>query len=536
MGDERIEFIDQNYGKVSRGRPDRPIRMKKVSYETISNKYKEAKTEFLMSKLHLQQAITATENEIRARKIEQIIEQINILSLGDVPSNYASSRAIKLREEMMKRVVEHARLLYRLESNFDNIESEIFNNDFEASDKGVVDQIANEASEEIGDSSFNNYINPEIINSTGTNDGEFVIEPANWNLSEIRRKINDSFDRAENKEPYFDDGIYSDDSSVLGSGYVNLGDSANDDEVRRAIDAAFDRAGSVNSTEAVSFSDFFVPYNDKLSTVSESFSIDSPKRNDIEFNSSMRQNDIPGEQDAFKTAIREEVRNALGRYYRENNSTNKPIYNYKPMTDAEIAKAREEIGTSFNNTSSSNSFVPVSRIKKDSSNYNVNFNGPVLRDDIIVVPERGPINYSNVKARKPVSNYSSSDFDSNKYSIPQSIYNGTTSSGLEKLRGLSKKIETLQQMIKEARNEAIDAEKTFQNKEINSRKIKDDNDRKVETLVKYFSDQAVMLENSLTSFQNSIKLANEASEMADRYINEQVFRSAELDEEIAKFR
>ena len=91
-------------------------------------------------------------------------------------------------------------------------------------------------------------------------------------------------------------------------------------------------------------------------------------------------------------------------------------------------------------------------------------------------------------------------------------------------------------MIKEARNEAIDAEKTFQNKEINSRKIKDDNDRKVETLVKYFSDQAVMLENSLTSFQNSIKLANEASEMADRYINEQVFRSAELDEEIAKFR
>ena len=531
MGDERIEFIDQNYGKVSRGRPDRPIRMKKVSYETISNKYKEAKTEFLMSKLHLQQAIAATEKEIRTRKIEQIKEQINILSLGGVPNNYASSRAIKLREEMMKRVVEHSRLLYRLESNFDNIESEIFDNDFDASDK-VVDQIANEASEEIGDSSFNNYVNPEIINSTGTNDDEFVIEPANWNLSEIRSKINDSFDRAENKKPYFDDGIYSDDSSVLGSGYVNLGDSANDDKVRKAIDAAFDRAGSVNSTEAVSFSDFFVPYNDKISTVSESFSIDSPKRNDIGFNSSMRLNDIPGEQDTFKAAIREEVRNALGRDFRENNSTNKPIYNYKPMTDAEIAKAREEIGTSFNNTSSSNSFVPVSKIKKDASNYN----GPVLRDDIIVAPERVPINYSNVKARKPVSNYSSSDFDSNKYSIPQSIYNGTTSSGLEKLRGLSKKIETLQQMIKEARNEAIDAEKTFQNKEINSRKIKDDNDRKVETLVKYFSDQAVMLENSLTSFQNSIKLANEASEMADRYINEQEFRSAELDEEIAKFR
>lgn len=536
MGDERIEFKDQNYGKVSRGRPDRPIRMKKVSYETISNKYKEAKTEFMMSKLHLQQAIAATENVIRASKIEQIKEQINILSLGGVPNNYASSRAIKLREEMMKRVVEHARLLYRLESNFDNIESEIFDNDFVASDKVVVDQIADEASEEIGGSSFNNYGNPETINSTGTNDDEFVIEPANWDLSEIRRKINDSFDRAENKEPYFDDGIYSDDSSVLGSGYVNLGDSANDDEVRKAIDAAFDRAGSINSTEAVSFSDFFAPYNNEISTVSEAFSIDSPRKNDIGFNSSMRQNDIPGEQDAFKAAIREEVRNALGRYFMENNSTNKPIYNYKPMTDAEIAKAREEIGTSFNNTSSSNSFVPVSRIKKDSSNCNVNFTGPVLRDDIIVAPERVPINYSNVKARKPVSNYSSSDFDSNKYSIPQSIYNGTTSSGLEKLRGLSKKIETLQQMIKEARNEAIDAEKTFQNKEINSRKIKDDNDRKVETLVKYFSDQAVMLENSLTSFQNSIKLANEASEMADRYINEQEFRSAELDEEIAKFR
>ena len=532
MGDERIEFKDQNYGKVSRGRPDRPIRMKKVSYETISNKYKEAKTEFMMSKLHLQQAIAATENVIRASKIEQIKEQINILSLGGVPNNYASSRAIKLREEMMKRVVEHARLLYRLESNFDNIESEIFDNDFVASDKVVVDQIADEASEEIGGSSFNNYGNPETINSTGTNDDEFVIEPANWDLSEIRRKINDSFDRAENKEPYFDDGIYSDDSSVLGSGYVNLGDSANDDEVRKAIDAAFDRAGSINSTEAVSFSDFFAPYNNEISTVSEAFSIDSPRKNDIGFNSSMRQNDIPGEQDAFKAAIREEVRNALGRYFMENNSTN----NYKPMTDAEIAKAREEIGTSFNNTSSSNSFVPVSRIKKDSSNCNVNFTGPVLRDDIIVAPERVPINYSNVKARKPVSNYSSSDFDSNKYSIPQSIYNGTTSSGLEKLRGLSKKIETLQQMIKEARNEAIDAEKTFQNKEINSRKIKDDNDRKVETLVKYFSDQAVMLENSLTSFQNSIKLANEASEMADRYINEQEFRSAELDEEIAKFR
>ena len=111
MTDERIEFVDEDYGQVQRISPARQIKTRILSFNNIREKFRQFRIRRLEKKLDktVEKALTqnyTNENYDRkitknANAIARLEEKIMVLSREDVPTNYVARRAIKLRKSMI---------------------------------------------------------------------------------------------------------------------------------------------------------------------------------------------------------------------------------------------------------------------------------------------------------------------------------------------------------------------------------------------------------------------------------------------------
>ena len=122
MTDDRIELVDGEYGQCVEERPARQIRTRALSFHNIKAKFTAFRIARLQDKLEtkVEKALTAEYTDSNyERKIEKsanviarLEEKIMILSKMDVPTDYVSRRAIKLRKNMIENLTYHTTNYY----------------------------------------------------------------------------------------------------------------------------------------------------------------------------------------------------------------------------------------------------------------------------------------------------------------------------------------------------------------------------------------------------------------------------------------
>lgn len=591
MSDERIEIVDRDLTSPKEVKKSRQIRTRKTSHDKFISLYDRARIGFLKYELARQKTLAVTESyagskekmeakaEKRARKIASLEEKIKVLSLEDVPTNYVDDRAIKLKESMMSHLRTYTGVLYMIGIGK---ESEVFDNVPEPTGKEVVEQIATEASEEIGDSaSADNPAAEEIVGEMNNgNPEEIVIDPTNADPKEIKSRVEDGFKKAEKTVASTEDAISIDDiKKVIDGKFVDVADYVDSTDVKNAIDGAFERLETdkkVNdaigqSDEAVAVDDFVMPYNDAISTIvdedlmpyaddlstvfdengepvipyDETISgvYDETKpgsRIEGEINKAVKNYYNPpkdktiltkGSDSSLKDVIREEVRSALEHYDSELKKTVRdPRYSYKPMTDEEIAEAREKIGDQFNTPTITSVFEPVGKVRNASSD-NVRVEGPAIRDEIIVVPERTET--PPEKDKSTVEEYQFTNADSQE-EVPQMVNKNTGRIFSSQRRAeIARRIAKLREAKELAKQDAIAAEIKLQEVDAQSREAKQKYDAAGAKLEEVYAAYAEELEESINSYGNKAKFARDAINMEERFIAAQNAQTSELEDEIA---
>ena len=577
MGDN-IEIVDRNYANSMPVKPSRQIRTRETSHKKIQSAFDKVRIALLEYELNHQKTLAVTDNYVgsketiekkvdaRVRKIAELEKEIKVLSLEEVPKNYVNDRAIKLRESMMSHLRSYVGLMYMVGLGK---ESEVFDNVPEPTGTEVVEQIANEASEEIGTVSHDTVSNKAEDENSYSGDDYIIIEPSNFNSGDTRNRINGAFREAYNNLPKSNSNSSKNNvRDTLDESFVNVDNYSieNEDGIRNMINDAFSKYEHDDSISqvgnAVPVYEFAMPYDDRFSTVVDedlmpydnrlSTVVDEdlmPYDNSLStvFDDTNSENRIVND---FKNAIRDcvkppkynntnalskedieaiknDVRDAFNHYDSNLRKTIRdPKYNYVPMTDSEINKARAEIGGN-SVYSKVGVFVPVEKVKNASSD-DVRVEGPALRDDIIVVPERSiPSNTKNINKESQFNNIDVYQDAS------QVISKKSGSCDSKKLRILREKISELQSANEAARRNAIEAEERFQEADKKSRQSRKAYVEKAAALEKKYEEYAAALTNSINSFDNNARLANEAAAMEERFIMAQQSKNVELDDEIA---
>ncbi len=138
MANDNIDFVDEESVSFSREAMPRQIKTRKSSFESIVNRYKdfmiERKNRKLDKVVYDTVSDTYTEKDLndvimkRSLLIARLENKIKILSGDDVPYNYVSKRAIKLRKKMMDRLVFNSDGIYSIyvsEDDFNNAKSSV---------------------------------------------------------------------------------------------------------------------------------------------------------------------------------------------------------------------------------------------------------------------------------------------------------------------------------------------------------------------------------------------------------------------------
>ena len=591
MSDERIEIVDRDLSSPKGVKKSRQIRTRKTSHDKFISLYDRERIRLLKQELDAQKKLAVSEvyegskemveakADKRARKIATIEEKIKVLSREAVPTNYVDDRAIKLKESMMSHLRNYTGLMYSIGSGK---ESEVFDSVAEPTGIEVVDQIATEASEEIGGSPATDT--PVVDeNANGIDNGateEIVIDPANADPKEIKAKVEEGFKKAGETVISTEDTISAEDiKKVIDGRFVNVEDYVDSSDVKGVIDGAFERLQSdkkVNdaigqSNGAVAVDDFVMPYDDEISTIvdddlmdyddSISTVYDENGEPVIPYDDSVSQvydETKPGsriegeikkavknyynppkdkavltndEDSDLKDVIREEVRSALEHYDSELKKTVRdPRYSYKPMTDEEIAASREKLGAQFNTPTITSVFEPVSKVKNASSN-NVSVDGPAIRDEIVVVPERD--GSPAVKENAQVEEYQFTSGEAQE-DVPQLIgkYDGRSFNSQKRLE-IKRRIAELKKARELARKDAIAAELRLQEVDEQSRMAKQKYEETGARLEQIYDAYAEELAASINSFDNKAKFARDAIDMEQRFIDAQNAQTSELEDEIA---
>ena len=124
MTDEMFEFVDRDYEQCTRVNPSRQIKTKGISFGRIRSKF----NSFLMSRLEkklekkvekaLTQDYTQENFDRKITKNSEIIarleEKIKLLAKEDVPADYVSRRAIKLRKNMIANLKYNSGVYYTI--------------------------------------------------------------------------------------------------------------------------------------------------------------------------------------------------------------------------------------------------------------------------------------------------------------------------------------------------------------------------------------------------------------------------------------
>lgn len=508
----QFDFVDRDYKEVPCCGHVRKIRTRGNSFNNIYSIFDNMRIALLNYELSRQKELAVTGNYTgpiedvesriynQARNIAKLEKEIKVLSRESIPKNYVDDRAIKLKKEWMAKLTSYVGEIYTI-----GIDREFEDSDgyYDQSSSEVVNQIANEASDVIGNESSGEKIAEPYENVSFYNDEDFVssefpIKPTNASLEEIYNMIKDSFNRARNRR------VKSHAGSIRGSndGFVNVKDYIdNMQSVRTSIDDAFKNCvdaqkGDTNSSEddvitidsgpVFNFNDN--PYNKIKHEVNRA--IENCLTPPLNGNSSA---DVPDfyNGDSDKTVA-------------------DPRFDYKPMSDEEIEFSRKKIGDY--RPQSLGNFVPVSRIINASSG---DIGEPaLLRDEIVVVPERLSSSRVNVNG----NTYQPSDKEKDTvYLQPSPKVDVSNNQNKLNLGELRSSFQNLNSALNAATERAIKAEQRLQQAHNNSQDMKQAYLRKLGELESKYSKVVSSLQEQIKLLNSKADVVNNVADMEERF-------------------
>lgn len=332
MSSGNFELVEGNYGEIQQVNYPREIKTKPDSNRSITEKYKDYLRELEAIKHEALNSTYSKENAERqidkmSKSIARLEEKIKKLSREDVPSNYVDSRAIKLKNEMIKNLTIKVGELYKIgEEKKDEIFGEI-----------LPDFVSSVASTE----------KPEIPE----------LEPDTINRQSIKDMVKEAFEMARNKEQ----GIPAEENVVPSVESMIAPQEEKKDEIEEYV--------APKSNDEIVRDDVKNIIEDKLNEIGEVPEIapELPKEETIEENQDPMRISKNGEISARVTKYDEEgnvrahneesVPTARIVETQESSSPihtidpydidsikDRVMYKYTPMTDEEVKASQEKLG------------------------------------------------------------------------------------------------------------------------------------------------------------------------------------------------
>lgn len=198
---DNFELVDRDYSTASNsGRiHSNLIRLKPTSFEGIRNKWKNFRLARLNKKLEKAEAeLENVANNVpfdqieekllaKGKKIAKLEEKIKILSREEVPTNYVSNRAIKIKDSMMREIL--------------GISNEVYKNDNKAEDYGFSN---------FEDTNFN-FAAATDINSENKKTENDDVKVETISSEDIRNAVNEKFEEVNENNKVADETISSED-------------------------------------------------------------------------------------------------------------------------------------------------------------------------------------------------------------------------------------------------------------------------------------------------------------------------------------
>lgn len=573
---DNIELVDREYNNASNtGRiHSNLIRLKRTSFTKVSEKYTEFRISLLNKKLdrvnkELEaevnnlnfsgQSLESVENKILAKTsvIARLEEKIKVLSKENVPTNYVSNRAIKLKNEMINNAKLNSSSAYASDSNSNEVS-------FSPNDYGFsgVDTSANSvafaAAGETSDIDVekvamdNEKSLSDDVNTAMNNQNDYQA-PIDKDI--IRSAIDESFSQLNNSQDSDNEDIYEtpiydstennseDLSNLFTSSEQNIPDTPveNSDEV---ITTVPENTDSSNQEEIVS----------EDNVEKEESTISPISREEIE-NVINRKLEEQAQNDYNRVSSNESTQAKIDNFD-ENGEVKPSKYHYQPMSDEEIARARENIEYDkyekiyeeqneniFENNVPSVGYqftAPQVAIDKPLSTISdvvlphadVNkVDDDNVREDIVVTPDRDDYVSSQNTNDNDDIHFDYSEATSNDIRNAADVENSL--GGLEALKARALKLREEQRKSKDELDLAKKEQSDEARRALEIKNATDNKKKDYEAYLGKLNDYCEALQQDIDINKNSVAAAKEDAESNRRFIKSQEMQMDDYDKMIS---
>ena len=386
MTSENFEFVDREYGQVSREKPSRQIKTRKASFSSIVERFNNFRIKMKAKKLEKmkESALNATYNRNSIDKeitkkttaIARLEEKIMILSREDVPEDYVKRRAIKLRKNMMDNLVYNCNNTYQIE---EESKKTIFE------EEGILDDFAED--EERMESEEVDSLDKEKIN----------VVPGELERQSIVDAVNAEFPNMEDKESKEDDSKpeeVEEQAKEEENPFAFVTQEKVDiPEKNEEVEEEATKKEETLEAETINQADIREEINDAIRKIrvsrneSQSAKVDRYDRDGNPFNERKKYNYIPMTEEEIKAS---QVKIGLSEEVKEEPQAE--MHTYTPMTEKEIKASQEKIS---NNNQEDFVYTPMTEEEIRESQIKLSFdeNGNIVDSGKRVVEEE------NVTAR-----------------------------------------------------------------------------------------------------------------------------------------
>jgi hypothetical protein len=596
MMDNNIEFTDiEDLDQVSSEGHARQIKTRNTSFNSIlgawnrfllnhyNNKLDKMKEEIVTDKFKVDSEGKLSDNSInkiekKSEAIARLEEKIKILSLDDVPSNYVSERKIKLRDNMMANLTFNSRNAYsvginKMDKVFENnTDIQIEQNDkIESDDSLNVAALPAEESYSGGYSSDPSHtLNEDAIAA--------ILKESVASLGESVQKTLD--EDALNSETSAKDKPIRDDIQIVPTDVVrNIASNVIDEkfeevdsndysnralsttpeeekestssinitpeDVRNSVEDAFKSVEMRANAKVIDSDTVNEVVNGKIenvnlddvSSVQNTENVDSNVVINEESNNNLDASDVKNIIDNSIADVKKVSRNnsyaaKLSRF--DNDGKRKEKYNYTPMTDDEIAAARENIEydkyekiySNENKTKNDEDIVknenPV--INFPTVNFNEIFN-PANNDSTVVHTDTDSVDeYSFVEDGDNNNNNNNLTFDFSDATPNDFNYAAENLKSVDDFVALKKQIESLKEKQAASKKRAEDAVKAQQQaakKAADAKKKAAESSEAYNKMLEHLRDYYEALQEDCDYNNHQADIAEQDAECNERFIDTQ---------------
>lgn len=321
MAEEKIEYVERDYNHCVRKEKPRLIKARVLSFNSIANRFKNFRLNLMKKRLDSMKDKALTEKysesnfskkiDKKSKAIAKLEEKIMVISKEEVPTDYVSKRAIKLKKSMIDNLSYNSHLFYSigLENKDKIFEKSVENESIDSS--VMVDGL-------------HEVVDGETEVSSEDLTKQTIADIVNAELDSVSEKDKD---QEEQIEEYGDIPKSIDGDVAGGLEDIVVNESSNDgqvsemskEEIQRIIDDAF------TQTEVSAVSE-----NDKKEEPAPGDSVHEEVEDAINMIKVSRNN---------SGIVRAEKFDEQGE-----EKTKKGKYQYTPMSDEEIRESQRKLG------------------------------------------------------------------------------------------------------------------------------------------------------------------------------------------------